>query len=304
MAAAALLLLAAAPAAALTQAVKQGLVGVDDARLFYEVVGRGDPVVVVHGGPGLDHAYLRPGLDVLAPTASLIYFDQRGTGRSEAALDSSTITLDAFVRDIDALRQALGHERVTLLAHSFGGLIALAYARAHPAHTRALILVASVEPGRRWAAASAERLRRARSPADSAEMADLAASPGFAARDAGTFSRYYRAAYRATMRDPALLDLVDLDLAGRTARNGPDVARLLGTSMGEVDWWEELPGLDVPTLILHGRSDPTPVAMARALEEALPDARLTLLDAGHFPWVEDGQALVRAVTTFLAGLRR
>ena len=78
--------------------------------------------------------------------------------------------------------------------------------------------------------------------------------------------------------------LIDLELSGRTARNGSEVAALLGGSMGEVDWWDRLPGIAAPTLILHGRSDPTPSAMARAMEDA--------------------QTFVRAATTFLASLER
>ena len=90
------------------QQARQGLVSLDDARIFYEIVGSGDPIVVVHGGPGLDHGYLQPGLDALATRNTLIYYDQRGTGRSSAALTASAINLDSFVQDIDAQGAARG----------------------------------------------------------------------------------------------------------------------------------------------------------------------------------------------------
>jgi pimeloyl-ACP methyl ester carboxylesterase len=81
MATAVLLAVLLPTAGALSAQSRQGLLSLPEGRLFYEVVGTGDPIFVVHGGPGLDHRYLRPGLDVLASSHALVYYDQRGTGR-------------------------------------------------------------------------------------------------------------------------------------------------------------------------------------------------------------------------------
>ena len=283
---------------------RQGLLSLQTGRLYYEVVGTGDPVIVVHGGPGLDHNYLRPGLDVLASSRALVYYDQRGTGRSDADLDSASINLDTFVEDIDELRQALGYDQITILGHSFGGLIAMGYALAHPDQVRALVLMDSVEPGSRWAEATQRGSAAARTPADSAELAELTASPGYEARDPGTLSQVYRVAFRGTMRDPARVADLNLTLGRRTAQNGPEVARLLGGSLANVDWWARLGELQMPALVVQGRYDPIPMAMARALAEALPQGRLAVLETGHFPYVEDPAGLAAAVVGFLAGVRR
>lgn len=283
---------------------RQGLLSLPTGRLYYEVVGEGDPVVVVHGGPGLDHNYLRPGLDVLGSSRTLVYYDQRGTGRSDADLDSASINLHAFVQDIEELRQVLGYGRITVLGHSFGGLIAMGYALAHPDRVRALILMNTVEPGSRWASQTQERSAASRTPADSAALADLAASPGYQGRDPATMSEVYRVAFRGTMRDPALVGELDLSLAGSTAQNGPDVQRLLGGSMAGLDWWDRLPELTMPVLVVHGRFDPLPLSMAEALVDALPQGRLAVLETGHFPYVEDPGGLASAVAGFLAGVRR
>jgi proline iminopeptidase len=293
-----------APAAAQEMPVRQGLVSLDDGRLFYEVVGSGDPIIVVHGGPGLDHGYLRPGLDVLASSHSLVYYDQRGTGRSDFPLDSASINLAKFVSDIDDLRQVLGYERVTVLGHSFGGLIALAYAKAHPDHVTALILMDSAEPGERWQAEASRRARSARTPEDSAELSRLLASPGYAARDAATLSEIYRVSFRSTLLDPSRIDELNLKLSPKTAHDGQDVARLLGGDMAHLDWWPDLPSLTVPTLVIQGKADPMPLAMAQALVAAIPQAKLAVLDSGHFPEIEDPTGLVAAVSNFLAQLVR
>ena len=78
----------------------------------------------------------------------------------------------------------------------------------------------------------------------------------------------------------------------------------LGSSLGAVDWWEELASLDVPVLVIHGRYDAMPTAMAQALADTLPRADVAVLNTGHFPYVEDPTALLEAVSAFLAGLGR
>lgn len=286
------------------QLPRQGLLSLDDARLFYEVVGSGDPIIVVHGGPGLDHSYLQPGLNVLARSNTLVYYDQRGTGRSSAALEPTAINLDAFVADIEAIRQALGYDRVDVLGHSFGALIALEYARQHPESLRALILMNPVEPGRRFSEEQAERQLAARTVEDSTDLATLTGGEGFAARDAATVSEVYRVLFRQTLRDRARIADLNLDLADATAKNGPDVGLLLGESMGEIDWWDRLADIQTPTLVLHGRYDLAPLAMSQALARALPLGRLVVLESGHFSFVEDPDGLLSAIAAFHVDLSR
>ena len=292
----------AAAVAAEAQGARQGMLSLEDARLFYEIRGEGEPVIVVHGGPGLDHRYLRPGLDVLANRHSLVYYDQRGTGRSTAKVGPETISLAAFVADIDALREALGFGRVHILTHSFGSRIGLAYARVHPERVRSLILMNPVEPGTRFNAETQRRRMAARTPADSAELADLTTSEGFAARDPATLGRVFQVAFRAAMRDPERVSELNLTLAPATARHGQDVAELLGNELGTIDGWALLGDVEAPTLVLHGRYDLPPVQMSTEMAQALPDGRLEVLESGHFPYVEDRDGLLAAVSGFLAGI--
>lgn len=291
------------PLAGQSLPVRQGMLSLEDGRIFYEMVGSGPPMVVVHGGPGLDHNYLRPGLDVLASGNTLVYYDQRGTGRSDTELTEEAVSLESFVDDVDALREALGYEEISVLGHSFGGLFAMAYALRHPDRTRALVLLNTTEPGTRFQDRARQRQAAARTGEDRAELAELRASEGFAARSPAVLSQMYRVAYRGSMKDPERITELDLEISDRTAENGPEVGRLLGASLGTVDWWEELSGLRVPTLVAQGRHDPMPLAMAEALTEVLPRGRLLVLDAGHFPFVEDPQGLVAGVAGFLAELR-
>ncbi len=290
------------------QRARQGQFSLENARLFYEVIGTGEPIVIVHGGPGLDHSYLQPGLDVLAAQNTLIYYDQRGTGRSEAELDRGVVNFDAFVDDIDALRQVLGHDKITVLTHSFGTLLGIEYARRYADNLTALILMNPTEPGTRFADQTRTRQAAATTEEDTAEMQELTATEAFQARDAATLSQFYRVVFRATLRDRTRVDELELDLSERTAKNGQDVARLLGESLGVanggLDWWDCLEDIAAPTLVVHGRYDIPPVAMARALSEAIPRGSLAVLDSGHFPYIEDAGGLTSAIAEFLGGLER
>src|SRR5256714_7188860 len=95
--------------------------------MFVEDVGSGFPLIVLHGGPGLDHTMFRPWLDPLGDEFRLLYVDERGQGRS-GRVDPATLSLDIFARDVDLLAEALGLERFALLGHSFGAIVPLRHA--------------------------------------------------------------------------------------------------------------------------------------------------------------------------------
>ena len=118
-----------------------GLTPINGTRLFVHREGVGEPAIVIHGGPVLDHGYLQPYLAPLGDELEIVFYDQRLSGRSDGVVDNASVRLDTFVDDIEALRQALGLERVHLIAHSWGGLLAMKYATAHSSQLRSLVLL-------------------------------------------------------------------------------------------------------------------------------------------------------------------
>jgi len=195
------------------------------------------------------------------------------------------------VDDIDVLRAALGYERITVLTHSFGTLLGLEYAARYPENLRALILMNPVEPGSRFGDETGARQRAARTPDDARELDRLTSGEAFLARDPATLSQVFRLSFRSALHNPDRVAELSLDLLPSTAKNGQDVAALLGASLGTVDWWDRLSAIETPSLILHGRFDLPPVGMSRALAEALPRGSLVVLDSGHFPYLEDSQPI-------------
>jgi proline iminopeptidase len=282
--------------------VRAGTVSVDDAEIWYQTIGVGRPVIAVHGGPGLDHGYLLPGLEGLGKTNRLILYDQRGLGASTAPLDSTSINMTRFLDDIDALRdQVAGVDRVTLIAHSWGAIPAILYAMRWPGRVDGLILMSPIEPGQRYADETAAAQEARRLPEDVAAIDSIARSPAFQQGDRRARSQLFFHVFRGTFADPTVADTAFRPmLAERTALQGRAVATLLMTPLAGLDFWEQLPELDVPILLIHGTEDPIPMAMVREMEAVLPDARLVEIGgAGHFPFVEKPNETLGAINAFL-----
>src|SRR3989339_315915 len=110
--------------------------------LYYTAMGAGEPVLVVHGGPGLDHQYLASGLAGLADSLYMVLYDQRFSGGSEGTPTPENVTLDAYLNDLEAIRNGFELDKVNLLGHSWGAFLVLAYAAKFPDKVKSLVLVA------------------------------------------------------------------------------------------------------------------------------------------------------------------
>jgi proline iminopeptidase len=274
---------------------------VPGARLYYRALGEGVPIVVVHGGPGMDHTYLLPGFVPLSERYRLILYDQRGGGRSEGVIDSSTVSFDQFVEDIDAIGDSLKLGRFVLLGHSWGGLVAIRYAARHPERLRSLVLMNSVEPGRRYASQSAQLFRAKQTPDDSAEIARIARSDAMRQRDTAAVNAMLRLTFRATFADRSLAKNLSINLDPRTARNMSPIATLVMGSLGRnFDLWGEAATVRVPTLIVQGAADAMPLDMVRELARTIPTAELQIVNgAGHFPYIERPAETFAGISEFI-----
>jgi proline iminopeptidase len=145
----------------------------DETVLHYEVVGKGEPVLLLSGGPGLSPEYLRPIAEKLAEKHAFILLHQRGTGQSVVAkYDGETLALKNLVADIEALRRVLKAEQLTLAGHSFGGIVAMMYAREHRKRVARLVLLDSGGPTVRSVKQFNENLASRFTPEDRAKIAE------------------------------------------------------------------------------------------------------------------------------------
>jgi proline iminopeptidase len=289
--------------------IREMNVPVDGARLHVRDAGEGAPIIVLHGGPDFDYDYLLPDLDRLAESFRLICYDQRGRGRSAAGVRAEDITMRSEVADLEAVRAHYGFGSVTLLGHSWGGLIAMEYAIRHPERVSRLIL-ANTAPASNDDYLAMRRAITERRPADdAARMKALAAGDAYARGDLATLAEIYRLYFRIGVRRPEDLDRLMANLLPHATPEGVLLARAIQSSLYEDTWLREgydlfpaLGRLAVPTLVVHGDHDLIPAECARRIAAAIPGARFVLLeDTGHFAYLESPEAFGREVRALMAG---
>lgn len=286
---------------------RPGYVPVGRARLFYRDTGQGHPIVILHGGPDFDHNYLLPEMDRLAGSFRLIYYDQRGRGRSAEGVRPEDVTITSDVEDLDEVRRHFGLESIALLGHSWGGVLAMEYAVRHPDRVAQLILMNSAPASYRDRLLFRQHLLALRSPGDNERMKHLSSSPQFQNGNLAVEAEYYRLHYRPALPRPELVEQVVGRL--RTYFNEETVvtARAIEDRLYEQTWLREgydlLPPLGshrVRTLVVHGDQDFVPVAVAEHIAEAIPGALLTVLPrCGHFAYLEYPDLVQEQVTAFL-----
>ena len=273
----------------------------DGVRLFVTERGKGSPVVVIHGGPGMDHATLLADLVPLERRHRLVYYDQRGGGRSTLPDDVALLTIDHHVRDLEAIRQYLGVEKLTIVAHSFGPAIAALYAIRHPGQVDRMVFLGPIPPRRAgFREEYGKRLMARLAPDEAARANALLFDDG----DAKTVCReYWSIMTRPRVARSLPVSVVKADLCAPTAeaiRYGMTKTNAVTSeSMGDWDWTDDLATLPTPLLVIHGEEDAIPIEMVEAWTRAPHATLLRLPKTGHFPHAERPRKVFRAIERFL-----
>jgi proline iminopeptidase len=281
----------------------------DSTRLFYRIVGaRGDTIVAIHGGPGVDLESIAGDFVPLSKRHVVIFYDQRGAGRSGLA-DTTRLDAARQIQDLEELREHFRLDRMTLVAHSYGPLLAASYALAHPEHVRRMVFFGPLPPRRgdfwqRFGAVMNTRLdstARARLADAGRRLADTTADAHAACRD------YWAVALRPRLFEPdRSLRLIKSDLCASDPngiRYGLTVTnRAVMASWGDWDLRDRLKTLIAPLLVVHGEEDAIPMDLVAEWATAAPHAALLKIPrAAHFPYAERPDVVWPAVERFFAG---
>jgi len=269
-----------------------------DVSLFVKVVGQGYPLLIMHGGPGMDHTSMLP-LQPCADQFTMIFYDHRCNGRSDGA-DVTSMTWENLTADAEALRQALGFDKWAVLGHSFGGMVALEYALRYPQNLSHLLLMDTCGDTR-WVQHNAPEILAKRGYSATAVQAarrffngQLTPREVFPA--ALKFARAYT--YRFS-----LWSMVRQVIFGPRVKMRPE-AQIFGFSHLLTGWtvMDRLSEIKVPTLVLAGRHDfQFPPEHQAILADRLPNAQLELIErAGHNAPMERPAEVIEAIRRFLA----
>jgi len=266
-------------------------------KLYYEVIGGGvgKPILVVNGGPGFDHTYLHlsSAWDALSQNRRVVFYDQRGNGRSAPLKPGQSCTLADQIDDLEALRAHLGLEKFDLVGHSWGGFLSIAYAARHPEHIAHLALVDSAAP--KWSdtiflfdQVFPETTERQAAVAFANELGDKAASD-VSIREYVTMLFY----------SPEKRDSFVAQLSANVYNK--DVNAKVEADLARFDLHPELRKFRFPTLVVTGRHDMNvaPLVAYRIHRDISGSTFAVFERSGHLPFYEEPDLFVRVVHEFL-----
>lgn len=270
----------------------------DGVTLWYEVRGSGTavPLVVVNGGPGFEHSYLHcsDAWDRLAQTRRVVFYDQRGNGRSSKLKPNQACGLAEQIADLEALRARLGYEKMNLLGHSWGGYLVMAYAARYPGRISHLLIVDSAAPKIQdtvflFKNIYPETTERENAVAFAVELGD----PEAVAIDTREYismlfySEENRDAFKARFSPTSYR---------------PDVNKVVWSDLQRFDLGPELPKFKFPTLVVTGRHDfNVAPSVAWGIHKAISGSEFAVFEkSGHLPFCEESDAFVSRLDRFLA----
>jgi proline iminopeptidase len=283
-----------------TVAHAKGVVHTEDVDLGYETLGSTGnalPVIAVNGGPGLSHAYMVQNdmWEHIARHRLVVFYDQRGTGVSKRVKAGASQSMDAQVADLEAVRRELKLEKVALVGDSYGGLLSMAYAAAHPEHVARLVL--SDSPGPSWK--SIVHVLPEVFPdieeENKQEEQKLGPDTDAAAR-AGLRNHFRMIFYSPEKRDAYMSRMGDLGFE-------PSVANAVAQATQNLDLTAKLADFHFPTLIINGRFDMNVAPLtAWQLRQMIPGSKVIFFEkSGHLPSYEEPEKYANVLEEFLNG---
>jgi proline iminopeptidase len=293
--------------------VESGFVDANGVLLYYEAVGKGEPLVVLHGGPGASHEYFFPWLLPLARHNRLVFLDERGSGRSTKLEDPAGYTVEAMAEDVEAVRRALGLGKVNLLGHSYGGVLAQSYALKYGANLDHLVLCSTFASTRAMNQVFARM--KEKMPPELRERIDKLEAAGLFGKgkdyEKGRYTAEYMQAAWGEGYFPYLFGRrpdPNYDPAAPGAMSW-DLYREMWGSHGEfvidgnlraVEYTDRLASIKVPTLVTVGDHDECDPSLSEAIHAGIPGSRLVVFpQSGHMTFVDQTQLFLDAVDGFL-----
>lgn len=305
-----LLFFAIAHSQSLPDSYKDGkYITVNGAKLYVVLVGKGDPLIIIPGGPGGAHPGYRV-FDSLAKDNQVIYFDAFGRGKSDTAKDVKEYSLARDIEDIEGLRIALHFEKLNVLGHSYGGVVAQGYAVKYPSHVNHLILANTFHSYMMWQANddnsnheiktnypevwdSLMKIREAGAVSSDAKHQQFYGKVPYGflyAYNPDNFTGGGRKPYPNSFNAKLYYQMV-----------GKDGDFIVGSDIGSFDYRKDLKNLTMPVLIYGGRYDRVAVpAMMVKFKEYCPQAQFMIFEkSGHNPQIEEPEKLFPVIEKFL-----
>lgn len=293
--------------------VREGTIPFHGYHTWYQIVGDGEtddklPLLVLHGGPGVPHDYLEPIGQLANNGRRVIFYDQLGCGNSDHVHNPKMWTVELFVAEVDAIRTALGLEKVHILGQSWGGMLAMQYALTYPAGVASLTISNSPASISLWLS-EANRLRRELpQPVQDALIRHETAGTTDAPEYLEAMQVFYDRHVVRTQPMPEYVQRAFTKLAEYNevymTMNGPSEFHVIGT-IKDWDITDRLKDIAYPTLLLSGRYDEATPAVVQVLKDNIPGAEWTIFEeSSHMPFAEETERYLTTVESFLTRIEQ
>ena len=299
--------------AELVYPIEEAFVDAHGAMIYYKALGKGPPLVVLHGGPGASHDYFLPYLLPLARKNRILFMDERGSGRSQKLEDSTAYTVENMAEDVEALRVSLNLGSINLLGHSCGGVLAQAYALKHQEHLTHLILCSTFHSTRKMNAVFAD-MKKNMTP-DLRRRIETMEKAGLFGRGKLYEKNRYTAEYMIAAwgegyfpylfqrrPDPNYDPVTNGIMAWDVYRQmwGSHGEFVIDGNLASIDYTDQLPSIRVPTLITVGDRDECSPSLSREMHEKIPGSTLVVLpQSGHMTFADQPSLFLKAIDDFL-----
>src|SRR5664279_2398810 len=296
-----------------TYAIEEGFVDANGVMIYYEAFGKGDPLLIVHGGPGATHDYFLPYLLPLARTNRLIFIDERGSGRSQKIENVSDYTVENMVEDVEAVRKELNLGRISLLGHSYGGVLAQAYALKYQENLSHLILCSTFHSTSKMNGVFKNILGKMtpelRTRIEKMEKEGLfghgkeyeknryTTDYMIAAWGDGYFPYLYQ-----NHPDPNYDPIANGNTAWDLYREmwGSNGEFVIDGNLKSVEYTDKLSAIKVPTLITAGDNDECDPSLSKEMNSKIPGSKLVIFPkSGHMTFVDQPSLFITTINEFL-----
>ncbi len=279
-------------------ATQSGYMQVDDGLLFFQKFGFGEPIIVLHGGPGLNQSYLLPQMLELAKDHEMIFYDQRGSGKSlNTEINPDYINIERFTEDLEQLRLSLGLKKFILIGHSWGCKLAINYAAKHPDAVSKLILLNPASADDKGKSVFYEKLSE-KIAAIKNSLQPLSKYDDFEKLNDEEIHKLYKTLFSLYFYDAKNIKFLTLKTDKISEQSGFKCREILDSE--SINLFPALKSLKIPTLVIHGNQDITPKQTVQEIKEAIPNAQIAYLEqCGHFSYIEHPQEVFSAIRQFL-----
>lgn len=283
--------------------MNDGVTLINGVNQYYRVVGEGEPFIVLHGGPGMYHDELLPFFDEFAKNHKVIFYDQRGNGRSPLdEVSEETFSTDLMVDDLEEFRKFFKIDTLNIVGHSWGGLLGMYYAAKYPEHVKRLMLVCSAPTNTDLLIASYKNQISRFTPEEWEHIQELWNSEAYKIGNPDVHNEAMRLNEGKTFHNKALIDsyMEVAQFSQETALNAVALEDLARNMKLNISVEKTLAGFQAPTLIINGREDFLVPEVPEKIHQLIPGSKIVWIEeSGHYPFIEQKKVFFDTLTQFI-----